>query len=351
MENFKVTSIDDVVVKEQPKPNTDGKQEENTGTDASADANTNTSPQAEVETSASPSTEAAETRQEVQEPHTDNEPRDQVDTPTFETSSVDFEEAKVEETVVEHDVPNKIDLKTFIEENTDVISKYHVLNQDYSGLEDDKVIELHLKDAHPSLSQEDIKSLLSEYSFDEETEDRADIVKKKIALDKAATEARIHLNTQKDHLLRELETRQLGGRSAKDEANIQAAQEAQRVFLDQTEQVFSGESKSFAFEMSDTKKLNIKINNVGAVKSQQSDINNFIGKYFDLKTNTPTDVEGYHKAMFVAMNHEQMLRNAYQQGQADAITNESAKAKNINMDGRNSHPEVTNKKITWKHVN
>ena len=336
MENsFKVTSIDDAQL-----PNNEEQQESNVQEQAQGE----TQEQAQVQEV----TQSEPVQETVQEPVVEATPAPEE--VSFETSSVEFDkEPEVEAATVEHDVPNKVDLRAFIEENNDLITQYGAVNKDYTTVSNVEAIESHLKDAHPSLSQGDIDVLLEDYSYDEESDDKAMVVKKKIAIEKAAKEARNYLVEKRDRFLQDLGTRQLGGPSAQEVEAAEQAEAAKNVFINGTDEVFSGETKSFGFKMSDTKQLDIKINNVGAVKSQQSDINNFIGKYFDLKNGQPTDLEGYHKAMFVAMNYEQMLQNAYQQGSTDAVKTEAMAAKNIDMNARSTH-ETPKAKTSWKLV-
>jgi hypothetical protein len=43
------------------------------------------------------------------------------------------------------------------------------------------------------------------------------------------------------------------------------------------------------------------------------------------------DAEGYHKALYVAMNYESVLKNVYETAQAKAIEGEVRNSKNIDM--------------------
>ena len=53
------------------------------------------------------------------------------------------------------------------------------------------------------------------------------------------------------------------------------------------------------------------------------------------------DAAGYHKALFTAMNADSIANHFYEQGRADAIKESMAKSKNIDMDPRATHQEVT----------
>ena len=75
--------------------------------------------------------------------------------------------------------------------------------------------------------------------------------------------------------------------------------------------------------------------NANEVKTAQSDINNFIKKFLN-ENNEMSDAKGYHKSLFTAMNPDAIANHFYQQGKADALKESVAKAKNVNMDPRQS---------------
>ena len=342
--SFKVTNIDDVKIEQN--------QEQEVQQEAPAQETVNDATEAR-EVPEAPQETQSETSGTVQEQE-QTEEQGVEEKPLFETSSVDFEEEKVETASAEFDEPSKIDLRTFIEENKDLITQYGQVSKDYSEVPAQDVIREHITQTHTNLTAEEIDTLMTDYQIDESTDNPADVVKKKIAIDKAQKEAMQYLDQKRDQFLQDLGQRNLVG-SQNDQAQ-QAQQEAQQAahenFINQTNEVFNSEFKGFDFKMSDTKKLDIKINNVEAIKTQQSDINNFIGKYFDTETGQPTDLAGYHKAIFVASNYEYMLQNAYSQGQSDALSAEEARSKNIDMNARQNHGESSaKKKTTWKLVN
>ena len=335
MENFTVTNIDNIEIGNEEKENTIEAQNEvvqDQGQDQTQEVLTDAvQEQSTEEVSLGEQTGGSEEAIQTQE--TQNEEV------TFETSSIDFEEPVVE--TVEHDEPvaDSTNLLDVLNDNKDLLTQYISANKDFSEYSEMQLVEAHLKDLHPNLSQDKIDVLLSEYDYDKDSNDAADI-KKQVALELAAGDAKKHLELKKEKALQELGARTLASQSnqvLQQQQEAQArAEAAQQQFIKDTDEVFA-DFKGFDFTMSDTKKMNLKINNVDAVKSQQSDINNFIGKYFDLETGNATDLAGYHKAMFVAMNHEQILKRAYQQGQADAISAETHKAKNIDMNARQQH--------------
>ena len=49
------------------------------------------------------------------------------------------------------------------------------------------------------------------------------------------------------------------------------------------------------------------------------------------------DAKGYHKSLFTAMNADAIANHFYEQGKTDAMKNSVAKAKNVDMEPRQSH--------------
>ena len=76
------------------------------------------------------------------------------------------------------------------------------------------------------------------------------------------------------------------------------------------------------------------------VKTTQSDINNFVGKFLN-KDSQMENASGYHKGLFTAMNSDAIANHFYEQGKADALKDSMAKSKNINMDPRQAHSAPT----------
>ena len=79
--------------------------------------------------------------------------------------------------------------------------------------------------------------------------------------------------------------------------------------------------------------------NKNEVKNNQSDLTNFVGKFLD-ENNNISDADGYHKSLFTAMNADAVAKHFYEQGKADAMKDSVAKAKNVDMNPRQSHGVV-----------
>ena len=65
-----------------------------------------------------------------------------------------------------------------------------------------------------------------------------------------------------------------------------------------------------------------------------------VSKYVN-ENNEMSDARGYHKALFTAMNADAIANHFYEQGKSDAIKEQMKSSKNISMDPRGSHENVT----------
>ena len=112
-----------------------------------------------------------------------------------------------------------------------------------------------------------------------------------------------------------------------------------RTFLKKTDNVFNKNFKGFDYEVGD-KKFRFNVKDVNKVKETQSDLNNFVNEFIDEDNVNIKDAEGYHKSLFTAMNADAIAKHFYEQGKADAVKDQIAKDKNVNMNPRRTHGEV-----------
>ena len=188
------------------------------------------------------------------------------------------------------------------------------------------------------------------YSYDEDVDDEKDIKRKKLALKEQVADAKNHLDGLKSKYYEEVKS---GSKLTKEQQdaisffdryknesqeNEKVTQQQTKTFLNKTEQVFNDKFKGFEYEVGE-KKFRFNVNNTNDVKSAQSDLNNFVGKFLD-KNNNMSDAKGYHKSLFTAMNADVIANHFYEQGKADAIKDTVAKSKNINT-SRQSHDSST----------
>ena len=58
------------------------------------------------------------------------------------------------------------------------------------------------------------------------------------------------------------------------------------------------------------------------------------------KNSALEDAKGYHKSLYTAMNADAVAKHFYEQGKADAMKESIAKAKNVDMNPRQSHGTI-----------
>tara|TARA_R110000822_G_scaffold45471_2_gene121580 strand:+ start:2535 stop:3728 length:1194 start_codon:yes stop_codon:yes gene_type:complete len=239
----------------------------------------------------------------------------------------------------------------FMEETGGTLEEYVSLNKDYSKEDDSDILQEYYTKTKPHLTTEEINFLLEDnYSYDEDVDDEKDIKRKKLALKEQVADAKNHLDGLKSKYYEEVKS---GSKLTKEQQdaisffdryknesqeNEKVTQQQTKTFLNKTEQVFNDKFKGFEYEVGE-KKFRFNVNNTNDVKSAQSDLNNFVGKFLD-KNNNMSDAKGYHKSLFTAMNADVIANHFYEQGKADAIKDTVAKSKNINT-SRQSHDSST----------
>lgn len=90
--------------------------------------------------------------------------------------------------------------------------------------------------------------------------------------------------------------------------------------------MFGEDFKGFEFGIGE-KRFRYGITNKEQVMEKQSDINNFLGKFLDKEGNV-VDTNGYHKALYAAMNADKLAQHFYEQGKADAVKEVISDSKN-----------------------
>jgi hypothetical protein len=266
-------------------------------------------------------------------------------------------EEKVEEAIAEAEatgkpLPENIQkLMDFMEETGGDLSDYVKLNQDYSKLDDQNLLYEYYKQTKPHLNNEEINFLMEDsFSYNEEEDEERDIRRKKLALKEQVANARAHLDGQKSKYYEDIKAgSKLTSEQQKavdffnrynkeSEENKKVAESQKSNFLKKTNNVFNDKFKGFEYNVGD-KKYRFNVNNTEEIKNTQSDINNFVKKFLNEK-NEMSDAKGYHKSLFTAMNADAVAKHFYEQGKADAMKNSVAKAKNVNMDPRQSHGTI-----------
>jgi len=240
----------------------------------------------------------------------------------------------------------------FMNETNGTLEDYVKLNQNYDDLNEDQLLMEYYNTTKPHLDREDIDFLMEDnFSYDEDLDEDVDVRRKKIARREELAKAKSHLDGLKNNYYEEIK----GGSKLLPEQkeavdffnrykkeNEEASKMAEHnvsTFNKKTENVFSKDFKGFEYSVGD-KKFRFKVNNADEVKTNQSDINNFVKKFLNDK-NEMSDAKGYHKSLFTAMNPDKIAQHFYEQGKADGVRDSIKKSKNIDMSPRGTHEEVS----------
>ena len=240
----------------------------------------------------------------------------------------------------------------FMSETGGSLEDYVRLNTDYSSLNEDQLLREYYETKYSAYDREDIDFLLADkFSYDEELDDEREVRLKKLERKQALAEAKNHLDGLKSKYYDEIK---MGSRLNPEQQKAveffnrynkeseEAAKIAERQtsrFKQESEKVFSDKFEGFDYSVGD-KKYRFKVKDTGQVKETQGDINNFIKKFLNEKGEMK-DAKGYHKSLFTAMNADQVAQHFYEQGKADAVKDSMARTKNVNMNPRGVHEEVT----------
>ena len=236
----------------------------------------------------------------------------------------------------------------FMEETGGTLEDYVKLNQDYTGYGDMEVLREFYKQTKSHLDSEEIEFLIEDsFSYDEDEDEERDVKKKKIALKEQVASAKSHLDGQKSKYYEEIKA---GSRltpeqqkamnffnryNKESEETKKIADKQTNTFKLKTQEVFNDKFKGFEYNIGE-KKYRFNVKNAGEIKDSQSDINNFVKKFLN-ENNEMSDAKGYHKSLFTAMNSDAIANHFYEQGKADAMKDSVTKAKNVDMNPRQSH--------------
>ena len=266
-------------------------------------------------------------------------------------------EDQVEQALIEADagveLPENIQkVVDFMNDTGGSLEDYVKLNTDYSALNETQLLREYYENTRPHLDKEEIDFLMEDnFAYDEELDEERDIRKKKIAHKEELAKAKNHLDGLKSKYYEEIKAgSKLNPEQQKaveffnrynkeQEETTKLAENQKNAFLNQTSKVFNNDFKGFDYQVGD-KKYRFNVKNAEEVKTNQSDINNFVKKFLNEK-NEMSDASGYHKSLFTAMNPDAVAKHFYEQGKADAIKDSMAKTKNINMDPRGVHENTT----------
>ena len=239
----------------------------------------------------------------------------------------------------------------FMNETGGSLEEYVRLNQDYSNYDDNQLLREYYKQTKSHLTDDEISFLMEDqFSYDEEADEERDVRRKKLALKEQVANAKSHLDGLKSKYYEEIKAGvkltpdqqkavDFFNRYNKEQEVSQKDHEHKTsIFNKETNKVFNDTFKGFEYKVGD-KRFRFNVKDVNKVKTSQSDITNFVKTFLNEK-NEMSDAAGYHKGLFTAMNADAVANHFYEQGKADAIKDSVAKAKNVNMDPRQTHKTV-----------
>ena len=315
--------------------------------------------------------EDANTSQEQKEIPEEN--KTQEEAPILEeiTNEDPVEEKPTQEEVVEAiaekqeagvELPENIQkVVDFMNDTGGTLEDYVKLNTDYASLNEQQLLKEYYQNTKPHLSTEEVEFLMEDnFSFDEEVDEERDVKRKKLALKEQVANAKNHLDGLKSKYYEEIKA---GSRLApeqkkavdffnrynEEQTEIKKVSERQvDVFQNKTKQVFNDNFKGFEYNVGE-KKYRYNVKNAEEVKTNQSDINNFVKKFLN-KSNEMSDAAGYHKSLFTAMNPDAVANHFYNQGKADALKESMSKAKNVDMTPRQGHTELKQGGTTYRVI-
>ena len=293
----------------------------------------------------------------VEETVSEKEEKEDVVLEEITNEEVEEVQEQIEEAVAEAEatgkpIPENIQkLMDFMEETGGDLEDYVKLNQNYDNLDETALLKEYYKQTKPHLNDEEINFLMEDsFSYDEEMDDERDIKRKKLALKEQVASAKAHLDGQKSKYYEDIKAGSkltpeqqkamdfFNRYNKESEEFKQKTDHSTKIFEQKTTQLFKNKFKGFEYNVGD-KKYRFNIKNPEEVMNTQSDINNFMAKFVD-ENSVLNDAKGYHRSLFTAMNADAVANHFYEQGRADAIKESVSKAKNVNMNPRQSHGQV-----------
>jgi hypothetical protein len=289
-------------------------------------------------------------KQEKVQPEVETQEVPVVEEITNEEVAEVVEEAITESIETGRVLPENIEkLVNFMEDTGGDLNDYLTLNQDYSELDNHTLLKEYYKSTKPHLSEDEVDFVMEDtFAYDEDMDEDREIKRKKLAMKEQVAEAKLHLESVKSKYYEDIKS---GSKLTEEQQSAmkffnehnersETNQKMSEIFRSKTENVFNDKFKGFEYNVGD-KKFRFNVKDTDKVKTTQSDINNFIGKFLN-EDETMGDARGYHKGLFTAMNPDQVANHFYEQGKADALKDSIAKSKNVNMDPRQAHVENVN---------
>ncbi len=239
------------------------------------------------------------------------------------------------------ELPENIEkLVDFMKNTGGTVEDYVKLNKDYSKLNGEQLLKEYYSVSKPHLNSEEIEFLMDDnFAWDEDEEERV-VKKKKLAYKEEIAKAKSFLDSSKEKYYEEIKLKPSVSKEQKKANDFfnryneeqKVIQQRHESFTNNTKKLFSDEFKGFEYKVGE-KAFRYNVSNKNDVAQNQSDLNNFVGKFLDKKGEIE-DYRGYHKALYTANNADKIAKHFYEQGKTDAIRDVNAKSKNITNEVR-----------------
>ena len=286
--------------------------------------------------------------EEITDEKTDETVEDQTD-----TVGKSVKDAVVEAKETGEKLPENIQkVVDFMNETGGNLDDYVKLNQDYTKLDSSQLLREYYQQTKPHLNNEEISFLMEDqFSYDKDADEDNMVKRKKLAFKEQVANAKNHMDGLKSKYYKEIKS---GSRLTPEQQNAinffnkyneenevtqKATKKQNSVFLEKTNNVFNNSFKGFEYDVGE-KKYRFNVQDANEIKTTQSDINNFVNKFVDRKTQLISDAKGYHKSLFTAMNADAVANHFYEQGRADGIKESISQSKNIDMQPRSAHEQI-----------
>ena len=233
------------------------------------------------------------------------------------------------------------------------IKDYVELQKDFDDTNPDSLLRDYLRVTEDGLDEEDIETLMDDYSFDEDLDDEGDIKKIKLKKKKAIAKAKDYFKEMQEKYKQPLESRGMQTSNDSDEemegykqyiADAKSHEEEttrKKEFYDsKTLEVFTPEFKGFEFNIGE-ETITFSPGSLEDLKKNALNPGGWATKYLD-DSGLLKDSKGFHRSVAIAQNPEKFAKFFYEQGKANATEDVMRKTKNINMSERRT-PEVTSK--------
>lgn len=213
--------------------------------------------------------------------------------------------------------------------------------KDWSSENEDVLLRKYISEKNPYFDEDDINAEIEDkYSYDEDFDAESDVKKKQREKKKILAEAqdffkeksekyKIPLESNEDYIPLEYKEAKNKLQEIEETHDLvsQAEEKAVNYFRNKTEELFSKDFKGFEFKI-DNEEFVFKPSNIEESKNSQMNIGNFIDKHLG-DDGLIKDVKGYHKALNMAMNPDQVAKHFFELGKAKAIEEIAKDRKNI----------------------